>query len=80
MQEAASGALSITGTNQTSMTDYTVAETPWLAGDFRTNTGTATSGTTGLSVAMPSADRYFRVTARSSCGTWVNEYVPPAMR
>jgi hypothetical protein len=72
LREVSGGNLALTWTNQSSMLDYTVAETPWLTGDFRTSTGTATSGSTGLSVTMPSADRYYRVTARSSCGTGPN--------
>lgn len=56
-------------TDQASMLDYTVTETPWLFGDFRTATGTAASGTTGFAVASPSGDRFYKVTARNSCGS-----------
>ena len=55
--------------NQASMLDYTVSETPWLAGDFSAATGTAASGTTGFAVPGPSGDRFYRVAARNGCGT-----------
>ncbi len=62
------GNLQFNWDNQGSMSDYTVIETPWLTGDFRTAAGTAASGTTGLSVVSPSGDRFYRITARNSCG------------
>lgn len=56
-------------TDQASATDYVVAEDVAPGGTFGTETGTATSGATGLDVTMPAGDRYYRVAARNGCGT-----------
>lgn len=47
---------------------YQVFEDSTASGGFTTVTGTATSGTAGLSVAIPSADRYYRVAGTNGCG------------
>ncbi len=49
-------------------TGYAVREDASPAGAFATVTGTATSGTTGLTVPLPAGNRFYLVAARNACG------------
>lgn len=60
--------LRLTWANVSGATDYVVFEDASPSGTFGTQTGVAASGTTGLTVAMPAGNRYYRVRARNGCG------------
>lgn len=60
--------LTLTWANVSGASDYAVYEDSSPSGPFGTTTGTASSGTTGLTIPPPSSDRYYRVAARNSCG------------
>ena len=60
--------LVLTWTNVAGATDYAVYEDASPSGTFTTLTGTAASGTTGLTVAIPAAERFYKAAARNSCG------------
>jgi hypothetical protein len=50
--------------------DYVVFEDDLPSGSFETSVGSAGSGTTGLTVPMPSVDKFYLVAGRDSvCGT-----------
>jgi hypothetical protein len=67
---AKSGSNLILTWNVQSVTDYTVHETPWPAGDFRTATAPPQAGVS-LTTPQGAGSRFFRVSARNSCGTGV---------
>lgn len=49
--------------------DYVLYEDTARAGAFTTVTGTGTSGTTGVTTAMPATNRFYLLSARSNlCG------------
>ena len=58
----------LTWQNASGATSYTVNEDTAPNGAFTTQTGTATDGTAGLTVAVASGLRYYLVTAVNACG------------
>ena len=64
-----SGALVVKWTNLPDASSYDVYQDTSPTGTFATLTGTAVSGTTGLSTAMPAGTAvYFKVAGRNGCG------------
>ncbi|HQO21425.1 MAG TPA: hypothetical protein PLA03_13885, partial [Acidobacteriota bacterium] len=57
-----------TWTDVTGAVDYGVVEDTLANGSFTTITGTAATGVTGLTAAMPSGVKFYKVFARNSCG------------
>ena len=70
IQKINSGAnLKLIWNNTTNATDYVVYEATSPNGAFTTQTGTSTSGLTGLTIALPSGNREYLVAGRNSaCG------------
>lgn len=66
---AKSGAnLAFTWGAQGAILDWTVRETQWPEGDFRTVTGVDASGA-GLTAPAPAGNRFYRVVPRNACGS-----------
>ncbi len=57
-----------TWTDVTGAVDYGVVEDTLANGSFTTITGTAATGVTGLTAAMPSGVKFYKVFARNPCG------------
>lgn len=69
LQKAGGGAnLKLTWTDVSGAAGYQVYEDAAPDGPFSTQTGSSTSGSTGLTVAMPPGNRYYLVAARNACG------------
>jgi hypothetical protein len=70
LQKLNNGAnLKLTWNNTTNSTDYVVFEDTAPNGAFTTQIGTVASGLTGITVAMPSSNRYYLVAGRNAtCG------------
>jgi hypothetical protein len=60
--------LRLTWQNVAGATDYVIYEDTSAGGTFSTQTGTAGSGTVGLSLSTPSGMVYYKVAARNLCG------------
>jgi len=61
--------LKLTWNNTTNSTDYVVFEDAAPGGAFVTQTGTSASGVTGLTIAMPTSNRFYLVAGRNAtCG------------
>ncbi len=58
-----------TWTDVSGAVDYGVVEDSVANGSFTTVTGTAATGVTGLTAAMPSGVKFYKVFARNSCGS-----------
>jgi hypothetical protein len=70
LQRVNSGAsLLMTWNNATNSSDYIVYEDTTPGGNLATQTGTSTSGATGLTIATPSASKFYLVAGRNAtCG------------
>ena len=66
--------LKLTWNNTTNATDYVVFEDTSPKGAFSTQTGTSTSGVTGLTIPKPSINKFYLVAGRNStCGVGPEE-------
>ena len=70
LQKINSGAnLKLTWNNTTNATDYVLYEENVADGTFTTSTATSTSGVTGITIPMPSVNKFYLVAGRNAtCG------------